>query len=278
MDQPDSEHTQHYTAGDLAAAVAAALGRPHPGEMGRALAALAELDQYHTGGIEATHALARRAALTETDRVLDIGGGLGGPARTIAYAHGCQVTVLDLTEAYCRAGERLSAWAGLADRVRFYHGDALEIPFADGSFDVVWTQHSTMNIADKPGLYAEIRRVLRPGGRLAFQEVLAGPAGEPHFPTLWARTPAASFLATPETLAAILSTTGLVLQAWEETSAWAITWLAERQSALLATPDAALPAGLPRVLGPAFRTMAQNHGRNLREGRIRIVEGIAQRP
>ena len=118
--------------------------------------------------------------------MLDVGGGLGAPARLLAHEHGCRVTVLDLTEAYCRAGERLTAWTGLGDRVRFRHGDALALPFEDGSFDVAWLQHSSMNVADKGRLYAELRRVLRPGGWLALSEVVAGSGEAPHFPALWA--------------------------------------------------------------------------------------------
>jgi SAM-dependent methyltransferase len=277
MDTPLDAHAEHYTAGDLDAAVAAALAAPAPDDTALALAALAEIDQFHTGGAEATRALAERAAISAADRVLDVGGGLGGPARLLAHERGCQVTVLDLTEAYCRAGERLSAWAGLADRVRFRHGDALALPFDAGSFDVVWTQHSSMNIADKPRLYAELARVLRPGGRLALFEVVAG-SGEPlHFPVLWARSPATSFLVTPELLRATLAEAGFEERSWQDVSDWALAWLNERQRVLAEPGRAARPGGLSLVLGPEFRTLAQNHGRNLREGRTRIVEAVFER-
>jgi MPBQ/MSBQ methyltransferase len=187
------------------------------------------------------------------------------------------VTVLDLTAAYCRAGERLTAWAGLGERVRFQHGDALELPFDDGSFDVVWTQHSSMNIADKRRLYAGFRRVLRPGGRLALFEVVAG-SGEPlHFPVPWASGQATSFLLPAAPLRRLLVDAGFRELAWADQSAWALDWLAERQRTLAAADGATPPVGLARVLGPTFRTMAQNHGRNLREGRIRIVEGVLER-
>ena len=110
--------------------------------------------------------LARLAGLRAGAEVLDVGGGLGGPARTLALRLGCRVTVLDVTEEYCRVGVELTRRTGLAGRVSFHHGDALALPFADARFDVVWTQHSSMNVDDKEALYAGIHRALRRGGRL----------------------------------------------------------------------------------------------------------------
>ena len=136
---------------------------------------LAPLDQFHGGGKPATVRLARLAALQPDTRVLDAGGGLGGPARTLAAEFGCRVTVIDLTETYVRAAEMLTERLGLAERVRHRVGNALALPFDDASFDVVWTQNSGMNIEDKAGLYAGFHRVLRPGGLLVMQEPMAGP-------------------------------------------------------------------------------------------------------
>jgi ubiquinone/menaquinone biosynthesis C-methylase UbiE len=270
-------HAEHYMAGALDAALDAALAQPHAVDTAYALEALAGLDQFHTGGLAATRMLAERAAIVAADRVLDIGGGLGGPARVLAHERGCQVTVVDLTEAYCRGGARLTAWAGLTDRVRFQHGDALALPYADQSFDVVWTQHSTMNIADKARLSAEIYRVLRPGGRLALFEVVAGSGAAIHFPAPWARSPSMSFLVTPAVLRTTLAKVGLREIAWRDTSAWALDWFAEQQQARANAAGSPSPVDLSLVLGPEFRTMVQNHRRNLQEERIRIVEGVLAR-
>ena len=147
---------------------------------------LAPVDNYHWHRLAGTLALARLAAITSTDRVLDVGGGIGGPARQLAHRFGCQVTVLDLTPAYCAVGERLTTWTQLTDRVSFVCGNALAMPFPDGSFDVVWTQHASMNIPDKPRLYSEVARVVRRGGRFALFDVLAGPHQPIHFPVPWA--------------------------------------------------------------------------------------------
>ena len=136
---------------------------------------LAPMDQFHHGAKERTVRLARLAGLTQGLRVLDAGGGLGGPARTLAVEFGCHVTVVDLTESYVRIAEELTAMLGLGDRVTHRVANMLELRFDDGAFDVVWTQNSGMNISDKERLYESFHHVLRPGGLLALQEPMAGP-------------------------------------------------------------------------------------------------------
>src|SRR5215471_845401 len=126
--------------------------------------ALAPLDQFHGGGKEATRTLAHQAEVAAGMRVLDVGGGLGGPARMLAVEYGAIVTVLDFTADYLRAGALLTARMGLAEQVHFCCGHALNLPFPDGSFDLVWTQNSGMQIADKARLYREFFRILCPGG------------------------------------------------------------------------------------------------------------------
>jgi SAM-dependent methyltransferase len=113
---------------------------------------LAPVDNYHWFRLAGTLALAHAAAITSADRVLDVGGGIGGPARQLAHRFGCSVTVLDLTPDYCAVGEQLTRWTKLTDQVSFVCANALAMPFADESFDVVWTQHASMNIPDKEGL------------------------------------------------------------------------------------------------------------------------------
>ncbi len=107
----------------------------------------------------------RRSIPHAGDRVLDVGSGLGGPARLIAAQRGCDVTGIDLTPEYVEVAERLTQRTGLGEQVRFVCGDALELPFDDASFDAAITLHVAMNIADRARLYAAIRRVLaRVGG------------------------------------------------------------------------------------------------------------------
>jgi SAM-dependent methyltransferase len=177
---------------------------------------LTATDQFHSGGKPATLRLARLAAPKPGTRVLDVGGGFGGPARTLAVEFGCDVTSLDLTESYVRAAEALTAKLRLGDRVRHRVGNALDLPFEPGSFDMVWTQNSGMNIADKETLYAGFHRVVRPGGRLAIQEPMAGPGGPAIYPVMWAREASASFLRAPEAMRTLIERTRFRLVSWDD--------------------------------------------------------------
>jgi ubiquinone/menaquinone biosynthesis C-methylase UbiE len=189
-----AQHYSQSTGGDLLAAVLGALEAAGT-DTNRALRYedMAGVDHFHGGALAATRALAQLGELTPREQVLDMGGGFGGPARTLAAEYGCQVTVLDPTEPFIRAGQALTERLGLQDAVQFFLGSGLDMPFADAHFDVVWTQNASMNIPDKARLVAEQRRVLRPGGRLMFQEIFAGPGGDLVCPVPWARDPRASW-------------------------------------------------------------------------------------
>lgn len=134
---------------------------------------LYEFDQDHYGGVAAVDALARRAGVTATSRVLDVCAGLGGPARFLAAGRGCRVVGLDLHAGRCAGAVRLTQLVGLAARVRIVRGDATALPFAPGSFDACLSQEGLMHVAAKARMLAECRRVLVPGGRLAFTDWMA---------------------------------------------------------------------------------------------------------
>jgi SAM-dependent methyltransferase len=235
---------------------------------------LAALDQFHVRGKEATLELAQLAGLTEGLQILDVGGGLGGPARTLAAEFACDVTVLELTETYCRVGEMLTARTELSERVRFRTGNALEMPFPSESFDVVWTQHSSMNIADKPHLYAEIHRVLRPQGRLALHEIMAGAVQPVHFPVPWARMPSMSFLRPPSEVRTLIAGSGFTEGTWLDVSKASLAWIHQRQTMAPATPT---PLGLHLLFGPVIGVMSRNLTRNLEEQRIAVIEAVFER-
>jgi sarcosine/dimethylglycine N-methyltransferase len=230
---------------------------------------LAALDQFHSGGKGATIRLARLAHLSPGTRVLDIGGGLGGPARTLAVEFGCQVTVIDLTASYVRAAEMLTARLGLGDRVTHHIGNALGLPFEAGTFDVVWTQNSGMNIADKPRLYAGFRRVLCSGGRLALQEPMAGPVQPPIFPVMWARDQTTSFLQTPAEMRRLIEAEGFRTRVWDDVT------LETAGSG----PGAAEPTHNIQtlVMGDALAAITKAGRRNREEKRIVMVQAVLDR-
>ena len=266
---------EHYGRGDLTAKILEALRTAGKDPEALTKEDLAPIDQLHARGREATLELARLAGITSSMRVLDVGGGLGGPARTFATKFGCAVEVLDLTEEFCRAGEVLTTKIGLAELVSFRHGSALEMSYPDATFDVAWTQHSSMNIADKERLYAEIWRILRPGGRLAMHEILAGEVSPIHLPVPWARDPDLSQLRPPEEVRTLLKDTGFKELAWIDETTSALRW---QQKRLAAAPTAPPPLGIHLVFGNDSGEMLHNQLRNLREGRISIVQAVLVRP
>jgi len=148
--------------------------------------------------------------------VLDVGGGLGGPARTLALEFGCYVTVVDLTESYVRAGRMLTSLMKLDNHVTLQVGDALELLFDDNSFDAVWTQNSGMNIVDKEKLYAGFHRLIRPNGLLVIQEPMSGPNHPPVFPVMWSRDGSNNFLRKPEQMRGMIEASGFRLLQWDD--------------------------------------------------------------
>ena len=202
--------------------------------------------------------------------MLDAGGGLGGAARVLAAEYGCRVVVADVTEDYVRAGVYLTARAGLGERVHHLRADALALPFAAGRFDVVWTQNSGMNIAEKAALYAGFYRLLRPGGRLAIQEPAAGRAQPPHFPLMWARGPEASFLLTPAELRACIRAAGFREVLWDEDPV---------ATAARARPPGAAAVTVQRlVMGDRLDAIQAAAVRNDAEGRLARVQAVFDRP
>jgi SAM-dependent methyltransferase len=266
---------EHYARSDLGNIILAALAKAGKDANRLTPEDLAPIDEFHIRGRAATLELARAANVDSTKRVLDVGSGVGGTSRCLAREFGCHVTGIDLTEEYCRAAAMLSARIGLAELVDYRQGDATNLPFPDHSFDIVWTEHVAMNIPDKPRLYREMYRVLKPGGTLAIYDILAGPSGPVLFPVPWARAPESSFLATPDELRELLEGSGFKVTAWSDTTDVARAWfvsLAER-----IRKEGLPPLGFHVLLGPDFQAMAQNQRRNLEEGRIVLAQVVAKR-
>jgi sarcosine/dimethylglycine N-methyltransferase len=154
--------------------VLAALARRRGGDLSRLRPDdLFEFDQDHYGGLAAVDALARRASIKATSRVLDVCAGLAGPARFLASRRGCRVLALELNAGRVAGAARLTRLVGLDGRVRVVGGDATALPFRDRSFDACVSQEAFLHVADKLGVLAGCHRVLVPGGRLAFTDWIA---------------------------------------------------------------------------------------------------------
>jgi ubiquinone/menaquinone biosynthesis C-methylase UbiE len=233
---------------------------------------LAPIDEFHNGQRNATIRLARLAAVSGSEKVLDVGCGIGGPSRYLASAFGCEVTGIDLTAEFVELARMLCARTGLSDKVSYRQADALDLPFADDCFDLVWSQNAAMNIADRARLYGEMRRVLRPGGRVAIQEIAAGPGGEPFYPTPWASEKSISFLFTPEETRATLERVGLRVAAWHEATEEALEQAISRARAV--ANESLPPLGLHILIGPEFPVISRNMLRNLQEQRLRLLNAV----
>jgi SAM-dependent methyltransferase len=262
----------HYAAGGLLERLRLALATFGPEDRPLTPRQLGAIDQFHTRGHAATTDLAEMAGIGPHDRVLDLGCGIGGPARLLAESRGCRVTGVDLSEGFVEAARYLSLRTGQQDRVEFHCASALALDFGDASFDVVLLQHVAMNIADRPRLYQEVRRLLAPGGRFATYDVVLG-EGEPHYPAPWAHDPRDSFLLDAQSTREAVEAAGLRVAAWRDDTPAARDWAAQLKAAAAAPSRPSTP-GLGVVMGPDFPAMASNHARNLLEGRIGVLMAV----
>ena len=259
-----SEISAHYTSGGLLARLEARLREDGCDPARPTLEALAPYDHFHGRGVEATEDLASRLRVAETDHVLDVGSGLGGPARYFTRRFGCRVSGIDLTAEFCDVARHLTSLLGLAGRVSFEQGDALAMPFGDAAFDGAYSMNVSMNIADKRALYREIHRVLKPGAWLVLSEVVRGPGGEPPYPAPWARDRSTSFLATADETRANLAASGFTIEGERDTTKAALAYGA-RSRALVEAGGKPPHRAVSLILGTLAEEAVANSGRALRE-------------
>ena len=232
---------------------------------------LAPIEELHLRGRRATIELAQEANLNENMKVLDIGCGIGGSARTLISNFGCEVTGIDLCEEFCRAANLINERIGYISNIEILQGDALDMPFKNSSFDAIFIQHVLMNIKDKERVISEIYRLLRPKGRLALNTICEGSVNPVHFPVIWANNPSISYLLPPNDLRQLFGKCGFKEISWRDDT--------KKVLEEIQTMRSKRPSNKPRPISldliiPDTRIKWKNIVRNLKEGRIMVIQGI----
>jgi ubiquinone/menaquinone biosynthesis C-methylase UbiE len=234
---------------------------------------LAGLDEFHGLGRAATLSLAELAGISSSERVLDVGAGIGGPARTLASRIGARVTALDPTRRFCELNQDLCRRTRLDGKVEVVHGDARAMPLKERQYDVVWTQAVWPSVDDKRAMLSEIGRVLKQAGRLALYEVVSGAAeGNLHYPVPWADGPNENFLVSPDELRGLAESAGFEVLEWLEPP----DLLARIGETAASHPHMA--TGVERItlalVMPNFEARMASLARNLSEQRISMVMAV----
>lgn len=281
MDAARPDLQAHYGRPGLLAAITSALAVCAHGDDADAGDLLARVDEFHPGGRAATDELARLALPQEGERVLDLGCGIGGPARHLRRLVGPVggVTGVDAVGEYCRAARALSARAAGGADIAFVEADVATLDLPGPRFDLAWSQQAQMNVPDKAAWAAAVARHLRPGGRYACYETFAGPA-DATYPVPWARSAAASHLVAPDVWLAALAAAGLRAREWVDATATTIAWLDQAvadQRALAAAGDPAAGVSVRLLLGPDAALMSRNLRANLAGGSLRAFLGVFER-
>jgi SAM-dependent methyltransferase len=267
---------QHWGQGDVYGRILAALER-----MGKPLERLtvedlAPVDHFHARGFPATVELADRLPAKAGDRLLDIGCGLGGPARYLAARFGCSVTGIDITPPFVEAANRLSALLGMQERVNAELGDGQRLPYTDAAFDGAYTQHVTMNVANRARFFAEAFRVLKPGGFFALTEHGKGPGGEPHYPVPWSADGSGAWLVTPAETRRLVEAAGFVDVAIEDTGPKYLAGY--RMGIEKAEKGEVPPLGLHLLMGDTTLAKMRNAARNIDEKRTHPIQLVCRKP
>jgi SAM-dependent methyltransferase len=264
----------HYTHGSLEVTILEALRSAGKDTERLRPADLSEVDEFHLGWRDQTVALAKELDLASGMTLLDVGSGIGGPARYFAAAHGCRVTGIDLTAEFVAVATSLTRRCGLADQVDFRQASALALPFAAASFERATQIHVGMNIADKARVFAEVRRVLKPGGLYAVYDVMRMTEGDLPYPMPWAETAATSFVETPEAYRRLLAGAGFALEKERNRREFCLDLAARKRADAAAHGAPAL--SLQLIMGPTARDRLAHSMATLERGLIAPVEMLAR--
>jgi SAM-dependent methyltransferase len=266
----------HWAKGDVFALILSALEKAGKAPEGLTVDDLAPVDHFHARGFPATVELADQLPVKAYDHILDIGCGLGGPARYFAKRFGCRVSGIDITPGFVEAAIRLTALVDLEGQVAIEQGDGQQLPYADSTFDGAYTQHVTMNIADRGGFFGEVYRVLKPGAFFALTEHGMGPTGEPHHPVPWSEDGSGAYLTSPSQTRTLFETAKFERIEMENTGH---KYLAAYNKVMeLAAQGALPPLGIHILLGENAREKIRNAARNIEEGRTCPVQVICRKP
>lgn len=265
----------HWGKGDVYGLIVSALNKMSKPLDSLTLEDLAPVDHFHARGFPATVELADRLPIRAGQSILDIGCGLGGPARYIANRFQCNVIGLDITEPFVQAANKLTTLVRMQDKVQIELGDGQHLPYPDSAFDGAYTQHVTMNVADRPRFFAEAYRVLKPGAFFALTEHGLGPKGEPHYPVPWSADGTGAYLVTPSETRVLLEKSGFEAVVIEDTGT---KYVEGYKIAIDKAEKGALPPlGIHLLMGDALQK-TRNAARNIEEGRTHPIQVVCRKP
>jgi SAM-dependent methyltransferase len=270
----EAEVARHYTHGRLETAILEAMRASGANPEALTAADLAPVDEFHLGWYAATVELAVDAGLGPGVDVVDLGSGIGGPARYFAEAHGCNVFGIDLTDEFVAVANDLTARCALDHKAVFVQGSALEIPFPSERFDVATLMHVGMNIEDKAKLFAETRRVLKPSGTFVVYDVMRMDDSPLPYPLPWAETEATSFVETPDTYRRLLEAAGFGIA--RERNRRDLALEQGRTMREYTAQHGVPPLGLHILMGPAAAPRLLNMMTILERGNIAPIEMVAR--
>ncbi len=264
----------HYTSGTLEQKIVGLVRASGKTADQLSVEDFAALDNFHLGGLQSTEALAAFMDIHPGMHLLDVGSGVGGPARYFAL-RGCKVTGIDLTEEFVRVAESLTRMLKLEGKVQYRQGSAVEMPFESGSFDRAYMIHVGMNVEDKAGIFREVARVLKPGGRFAIFDIMREKDGALSFPLPWAATAETSFVSSVEEYRQLLQDAGFRIDHQRNRRDFAVEFA--RQMMERAAAGKAPVLGVHLLMGEQAPVMLKNVNGAIAAGVLAPVEIVASK-